>query len=202
MTGYQPPYFGPEIFGQVGHVEQLVGEFERVVVRAHDDVRAAADVGGDCRLRTNVIPAFGVNADFDACLICELLGVCGEAVELRLDELLPAQHSDLSVGLRSRAIPGWRCLRRTRRCGKRAAATVAPPAFKASRLVKPFIESSLLRREVSLTREFAGSATSENGGVREGGCAGPPYPGIKAERLGACRQSGVSPASAQPGAAP
>jgi hypothetical protein len=103
----------PEIFGQVGHVEQLVGEFERVVVGAHDDVRAGAYVSGDCRLGTNVVPAFGVNSYFNAGLLGELLGVGDKTVELRLDELLPAQHSELRARFGSGAVPGRSCLRRT-----------------------------------------------------------------------------------------
>jgi hypothetical protein len=80
--GIPAAVFGAEVFGQISHVEELLGEFERVVVGAHDDVRAGADIGRDRRLRTNVIPAFGVKADFDAGLFHELLGVCGETLEL------------------------------------------------------------------------------------------------------------------------
>jgi hypothetical protein len=40
--GIPATVFGAEVFGQVGYVEELLGEFERVVVSAHDDVGAGA----------------------------------------------------------------------------------------------------------------------------------------------------------------
>src|SRR5271165_2113071 len=82
----------------------------RVDAESWDDIRpkaaVAANVGGDCGLRTDVIPAFGVDAYFDTRLLDELVGVGGEAVELRLDKLLPAQHSELSARFGSGAVPG------------------------------------------------------------------------------------------------
>ena len=38
----------------------------RIVEPAHDHVGAGADIGGDRRLRTDVFPAFLVDADLDA----------------------------------------------------------------------------------------------------------------------------------------
>ena len=71
--------FGAEIFGEVGQVDQLFGELERVVERADDDVGPGADIGGDRRFRPDVLPALGVDPHLDAGLLGELLGVGDES---------------------------------------------------------------------------------------------------------------------------
>src|ERR1700733_5484455 len=85
---------GPDIFSEIGEIEQFFLEFERVIESAHDDVRSGADIGGDRRLWSDVVPAFSVDAHLDAGFLREFLGVGDEAVELRLDELLPPQYPD------------------------------------------------------------------------------------------------------------
>ena len=89
-----------EVVRDVGDVDELVGVLVRVLHRADDDVRTAADVGRDRRLGTHVLPAFRVDPHVDAGQRGELLGVRRPDVLVALHEPLPAQHAKLRALLR------------------------------------------------------------------------------------------------------
>ena len=92
--------FVAEIFGEVGQRHELVGILVRVVVPAEDDVRAGADIGGDRRLRPDVLPGFRVELHRHAGRLGERLGVGLPLVLVALHELRPAQHAELRALLR------------------------------------------------------------------------------------------------------
>ncbi len=89
--------FFAQVFGQIGHVEQLLGVQVGVVVGRQDDVRAGAGVGGHRSLRAHVFPAFVVDANLDAGLLGELLHVGHVGVDVALHEAAPAQHAQLGA---------------------------------------------------------------------------------------------------------
>src|SRR5258708_9614085 len=92
--------FAPEIIGEVGHIEQLVREFVRIVIGADDEIGPGADIGRDRRLGTDVLPALGVHTHLDPALLGEFLGRLGPVVDVALNELLPAQNADRRALLR------------------------------------------------------------------------------------------------------
>src|SRR5260221_5052602 len=92
--------FGAEIVGEIGHIEQLVREFVRVVIGADDEIGPGADIGRDRRLWTDGLPALGVHPHRDPALLGEFLGRLGPVVDVALNELLPAQNADRRALLR------------------------------------------------------------------------------------------------------
>ena len=95
--------FVAEIFGEVGQRHELVGILVRVVVPAENDVRAGADIGGDRRLRADVLPGFRRERHRHAGRLGEGLGVRLPLVLVALHELVPAQHAELRARLRREA---------------------------------------------------------------------------------------------------
>ena len=145
---------GPDIFGEIGEIEQLVLELERVVERPHDDVGSGADIGGDRRFRSDVVPAFGVDAHLDAGLLSEFLGIGDETVELRLDELLPAQDPDRSASFRRRPVPrrlGAGNARHEKQ-SRRAAGLQNSPSGDVGHVILPL----LAPRSASFDRHYTG----------------------------------------------
>src|SRR5271169_3382010 len=92
--------FLAEIVREVAEIDELVGKLMRIVVGADDDVGAGADIGGDRRFGAHVLSALGIETNFDARLLGEPLGARREGLDVVLDELLPAQHSQLRTRLR------------------------------------------------------------------------------------------------------
>jgi len=97
QDSYQPPYLLPRYVGQVGEVDQLLGEFMRVVVGADDDVRAGADIGRHRGLGPHVLPALLVDTHFDAGHFGEFLRLLLPFVPVALNELAPAQNAQLGA---------------------------------------------------------------------------------------------------------
>ncbi len=94
---------GAEVFGDVGHLDQLVGVDMRVVGPADDHVRAAAGIGGDRGLRPDILPADEIDPDGDVEAVLEGLGVAAEDHLVRLDEAGGADDAEAGAGLRRQA---------------------------------------------------------------------------------------------------
>ncbi len=86
-----------EVAGEVVERQGLVGEQMRVLLPGEHDVRPAADVRRDRRLRPQVLPALAVDDHLDPGLLGELLGVLEEQGLVALDELRGAQHAQLGA---------------------------------------------------------------------------------------------------------
>ena len=82
-----------EIRRDIGHIEELVGILEWVVEPDQHDVRPCAHIGGDRRLRPDVLPALLVDAHLDARGVGEFLGVGEPGILVALHERRPAQHA-------------------------------------------------------------------------------------------------------------
>ena len=132
-----------EILGGIGDVDELFGILVGIVVPAVDDIRPLADIGGDRRLRTQVLPALALDLHGHAGLLGVFLGVLQPQRLVALDELRRPQHAQAGAGL---GLQIDRRLLRARRAQIRAdsrAGSRPAPTFSESRLVKSFIAPPL-----------------------------------------------------------
>ncbi|OWK22776.1 hypothetical protein AJ87_45405 [Rhizobium yanglingense] len=83
-----------EIGRKFGQVDEFVGILMGVVEPAHHHVRTGADIGGNGSLRTDIFPAFLVDANVDAGRLGELLGVGKPGILVSLDEGRPAKKPE------------------------------------------------------------------------------------------------------------
>ncbi len=151
--------FGAEIVGEVVHRDQLVGVDLRVGAEADDDVRAGAGVGGDGGLRAHVLPAHEIDADRDAGLVGEFLGVFAEQDLVGIDKLGGAKDAEggagfgLEPGAATSAVGTSRSAARAASSGIVVAPSSAvAPDRRVSRRVRPAIRFPLLSSGTILGR--------------------------------------------------